>query len=439
MTSATHLRQLVDRIRHRLLFVPLSFVVGAVAFAQAMLWVDAQLGEDALPTSLETTADGGRAVLSTIAGGLIASVTLLLSLMLVAVQLGNTQFSPRTLRDWIGNRTQQLTIGVVLGTTVYCLLALRRTRIVDEGTGALPHLTVLLAVGLGVLALVMVVRSVDHLADSLRIGSVAGRLKRETIELVRSKNRVSAYGRPAATPAPDIESAASGSPRDGRARPIESNESGWVQQIDEEALVEALPDGAGCHVAAGLGVYVSAGMPLAWVTGVTDELEAEVCDAVRAAVAIGDTRTMQQDVGFGVLQMVDIALRALSPGVNDPSTANDIIVHLGEVMIAVWELPAGGRRRQLDHRELVTPDLDHAGHLHAAFDQIRRHGAEDMDVATTMVRTLFAIRQEAIRRRLEGPIDPIDEMLDLVLAGVEASNALEADKASVRELFNQRQ
>ena len=152
-------------------------------------------------------------------------------------------------------------------------------------------------------------------------------------------------------------------------------------------------------------------------------------------MAIGDTRTMQQDVGFGMLQLVDIALRALSPGVNDPSTATDVIAHLGEVMLAVWQRPTGERRRTIDGRTLITVELDHSGHLAAAFDQIRRYGAQDLEVATTLVKALLLIRSEALRRTMCGSIEPIDDMLDLVVAGVDASNLLTADKDRVRALL----
>jgi uncharacterized membrane protein len=441
--SPSHLRQILDRVAHRLLFVPIVFVVASVVLTQAMLWIDAGLGDEAIPRVLETTVEGGRATLSTIAGGLIASITLLLSLTLVAVQLGNTQFSPRTLRDWIGNRTQQVTIGVALGTTVYCLLALRRTRAFDEGDLAPPHLTVLLSVALGVLTLILVVRSVDHLADSLRVGSLAGRLTRETIALVEAEFEMPDRPSPAAAPA-----APGGLPhrldRPSAAAAIEADRSGWVQQVDESAVVEAVPDGHTIELTTALGAYVAAGTPLAWVWSDRDGHEGrpEVEDSeamasgVRGAVAVGDTRTMQQDVGFGILQLVDIALRALSPGVNDPATANDVIAHLGEVMLAIWDRPAAERRRTIDGRTLITAQLDHAGHLASAFDQIRRYGAADVEVATTLVRTLLLIRSEALRRRMCGPTEPIEDMLALVVAGVEASDALGADKEKVRLLLD---
>ena len=120
------LRQLLDQARHRLLFLPLLFVVAGIALSQSMLRIDRSWGDDDVPDILRTTVDSARSILTAISGGLITSITLLLSMMLVAVQLASSQFSPRTLRNWIGDRSQQAAIGFVLGTTVYCLLILRR-------------------------------------------------------------------------------------------------------------------------------------------------------------------------------------------------------------------------------------------------------------------------------------------------------------------------
>lgn len=432
MSGDTRMRQVFDRLRHRLLAIPLVFVALGVAVAQVMLWIDAEVGRESIPQALRTTVDGGRAVLSTIAGGLIASITLLLSLMLVAIQLGNTQFSPRTLRDWIGDRTQQLTIGVVLGTTVYCLLALRRTRTFETGDGGVPHITVLLAVLLGLLSLVMVVRSVDHLADSLRVGSVAGRLARETIALIE---RLGVPGpeaddrdTPPATPFPDGL---------GDPRVITSDRTGWIQQVDEDALLERVPTGATLRLDLGLGRFVPEGVPLlriAPAAAVDDDLARSLLDAI----AIGDTRTTQQDVGFGILQLVDIALRALSPGVNDPNTANDVIDHLGAVTLAIWARPERPHVRTEETRTLITPRLDHAAYLEQAFAQIRRHGAHDMTVAARLLSTLRLLRAETVRRSLPGPPAPIEAMIRSVAETVEASDALPRDKAFVMGLIDER-
>jgi uncharacterized membrane protein len=141
---------------------------------------------------------------------------------------------------------------------------------------------------------------------------------------------------------------------------------------------------------------------------------------------------MQQDIGFGILQMVDIALRALSPGVNDPNTANDMIVHLGVVLLRLWERPMTPSVRRADGKTIVRSDLEHADFLRGAFDPIRHHGASDPNVAATMIRTLATLRSETVRRELPGPVEPIDAVIDQIVAAVERSDVSANDTEHVR-------
>ena len=404
------LRQLLDQVRHRLLFIPALFTIGAVVLAQGMLQLDASIDDNNLPETLQTTVDSGRAILSAIAGGLISSITLLLSLTMVAVQLASSQFSPRTVRNWIGDRTQQRAIGVVLGTTVYCLLVLRETRSFEEGDALTPHLSVILAVVLGIVSLIAVVRSVDHLTDKLRVGSMASQLSGETIALIRQSSDAET-GTTVDGPVPltkeDLAPPA-------EAVAVEAKGMGWIQQIDTGALLRAAPEASTVYVPASVGDFVPDGAPLAWVVP-APEHDSDLRE-MRESFALGDTRTLQSDVGFGVLQMVDIALRALSPGINDPNTANDIVVHLGAVLLTLWEEPLRSEVVEHDGRRLLRPQFSHEDHLAAALDPIIHHGIDEPLVAATLLRTLRLLESETSRRELPGPIEPLRAMMGRIIA-----------------------
>ncbi len=410
-------RQLIDRLRHRLSFIPGLYVIGAIVLVHVLLWIDRELGADALPEVLSTTVESARAVFAALAGGLITSVTLVLSMTLVAVQLASTQFSPRSLRDWLGDRLLQHTVGLALGTTVFSLLALRTTRSFDDGgEEVVPSLTVIVAVVCGVAALFAVVRTVDHITDSLRIGSVARRLADDTIGVVESTSALEAGQHPTAGPA--LPSGDPDAPDEPPRRPdsatcLETSQAGWVQQVDVEHLLHHLPAGATGYVAVTLGSYVPRRAPLLWIDPAP--ADDDPCrDTLPEAFALGDTRTMQQDVGFGVTQLTDIAVRALSPGVNDPGTASDVVVHLGNVMLALWARPAAPPTRSRDDRTVVDRQPGHEDHLRHAFDPIRRYGAGDPAVVATLLRTLRTLREETVRRALPGPLEPIDAMIEQV-------------------------
>lgn len=426
------IRQILNDTRHRLIYVPLVSIVLALVLSQITLRIDARVDEDQLPRVLQTTVESARTMLSALAGGLISSVTLLLSLMLVAVQLASSQFSPRTIRNWIGDRILQRAIGVVLGTVVYCLGILRETRTLSEGNALTPHLSVIVAVVLGIVSLIAVVRSVDHLTNRLRVGSVASGIMKETVALIESDDRLALVDSPA--PIPAVATGGAGlkpSPPDN-AVAVTANKSGWIQQIDTKAIMAATPRGSTVYITTAVGAYSFPTAPLAWISPHADH--DDVIDSVVAAIALGDSRTMQQDIGFGILQMVDIALRALSPGVNDPNTANDLIVHLGVVLLALWERPIAQEVQESDGRTIVSNELTHSDYLHAAFDPLRLHGASDPQVAATMVRTLATLHSETQRRELPGPTGPIESVVAQIVNEVNRSDVSDYDKQFVQDL-----
>ena len=398
-----------------------------------MLRIDRSWGDDDVPEILRTTVDSARSILTAISGGLITSITLLLSMMLVAVQLASSQFSPRTLRNWIGDRSQQAAIGFVLGTTVYCLLILRATRAFEDGDPLTPNASVLVAMALGIGSLIAVVRSVDQLTNRLRIGSVASGILDETVAIIGRDERMMTTEDPTLTPSsrPVMSEREVEVPDDAHA--VVAERSGWVQQIDIHAALTGVPDGSTLYVPVAVGSFVFPDAPIAWVWP-APEKSGECDQAVVRAVALGDTRTLQQDIGFGVLQMVDIAIRALSPGVNDPNTASDLVAHLGVTMLKLWERPFAPTQQELDGRTVIRRDLDHGDYLHAAFDPIRLYGAADPGVASTVIRTLATLRSEVVRRELEGPLQPIDDVMQQMVDAVVATELSEYDKSRVTAL-----
>jgi uncharacterized membrane protein len=422
------LRQIADRIRHQLSFVPMLYVIAAIVLVQLVLLFDRTLNDEVLPSWLETTVDSARSVFSAMAGGLITSITLLLSMMLVAVQLASTQFSPRTLRDWLGNRTLQHAIGLVLGTTVFCLLALRSTRdFGEDGDAIVPHVTVLVAVALGVLSLVAVVRAVDHLTQSLRVGTVADRVAADTIAVVERLDETVPSGQaPAVVPGtgPDIRELVD-IPPDAVA--VETPHAGWIQQIDTEALFDAMPEASTAIIAVSIGSFVPQHAPLVWI----DRSPADDTEHSRIlrAFAIGDSRTMQQDVEFGLVQLTDVAVRALSPGVNDPTTACDVIVHLGDVLLTIWARREPATTRARDGRTVVLARATHVAYLDRALGPIRRYGHADPEVMTALLRTISLVRSETLRRGLPGPIRPLDIAIAEVVADAETERWSAAEVA----------
>lgn len=414
--APSQFRKIVDGIKDRLSFIPGLYVIGAVIFVHVTLWIDRSLSDRNLPEILVTTAESARAVFTAIAGGLISSITLLLSIVLIAVQLASSQFSPRTLRDWMGDRLLKHTIGIALGTSVFSLLALRSTTSLSQtGEVIVPHVTVIVAVAFGVIALFAVVGSVDHMSRNMRIGTVARRIATKTIaEIVKDgKRRDTDSARRHANSDGDDWNDSDDWTRPGDAVVIEASSSGWLQAVSTSDIIRLMPEGATARVVVPLGAFASRNTPLMWVSHVPAEAEAYE-QQLRNAFTIGDSRTIEQDVAFGITQLADIAVRALSPAVNDPNTASDVIVHLGEILLALWELEDVAARTSENGRTLRRPRRRHVDYLQSAFDPIRRYGRTDPDVLATLLKTVHLVRSECVRRQLPGPRQPLDDMIDAV-------------------------
>ena len=229
-----------------------------------------------------------------------------------------------------------------------------------------------------------VVRAVDHVTTNLQIGSIAQRITAETVEVIEAvggprhgeRPRVAPAARPRATRA-----VSSGAPTS--AQVVESDRGGWVQQIDSGALSQALPEGAEAWIEVVHGGYVTDRSPLVRVEADTS-IDDDTAEDVRSAFALGSSRTMQRDIGFGISQLADIAVRALSPGVNDPQTAQDIIRHLGEVVLTLWSYEQSDPTTNESGRTIHQITTSHERHLQAGFDPIRRYGRSDPAVMRTL-------------------------------------------------------
>jgi uncharacterized membrane protein len=178
---------------------------------------------------------------------------------------------------------------------------------------------------------------------------------------------------------------------------VRSNESGWIRQVDIDACLAAAPRGSVTALAIRNGSFVAAGQPICTIWPAPHDADATDA-AIRGALTLGVTRMMLEDTEFGIRQLVDIALRALSPGVNDPSTAYDAVVHLGDVMRDLLWRDLAPLVRVSDGRRLVAAaDLAHEDYVERAFDQIRSSAASHPAMVAAL---LMGVRRLAARHGL---------------------------------------
>lgn len=382
------LRALAERARTSLFYLPAVYVVLATIAARALVLVDGEFPDAAerVPLLVNVTVESARSILGTIAGATITVAGIVFSVTVVSVQLASSQFSPRVLRGFLRDRFQQNVIGLVIGTFTFCMLVLSTTRVSgpDPTIEPAPSLAVTVAIVLAVASILAIIGFIDHSARSMQVGHIITRVAGETRDTI------------ARTCSEDNDDALSIHEHplpDGPRAVIHADRSGWVQQIDRGDLARSLPPGSYARLDVRVGSFVTEGIGLCtyWLPAEGADHDGDaVARDLREEIGIGSSRTMQQDIAFGIRQLVDIALRALSPGINDPTTAIEVLVHLGDVLAEL-------QRRHLPPRVLVgqdgqvvvaMADLTHADLIDRAFDQMRHAAKDHPAVLIVMLRVL---------------------------------------------------
>ena len=332
------------------------------------------------------TADDARTLLIGITGTVITVIALVLGLTLVALQLSSSQYSPRVLRDFLRDWQNQVFLSVIVATFAYSAAGLYTVGVsAGRRTSSYPQLAVTVAIVLLFVSLGTLIFFLDHLAHSIQIDRLMTVIERATMQVMadeaRSASARTGYGQ---VPEPPAWAVA-----------IPARRDGYVQTIHPELLAPL----AGrleltVRIVPQVGDYVVPGHPIAhaWRPSVDQRRpdSRELAGAVHRAVRIGFERTLQQDVRFGLRQLVDIALRALSPAVNDPYTGIQVIQRLTVLLCALAPIPLGdyvvaGREGCAD---VVIHAPSFRDYIDLACGLIRRYGASEPTVTAALLRML---------------------------------------------------
>jgi len=319
-------------------------------------------------------------ILSTIAGSVMTVVSIVFAILLMSLTLASMQFSPRIIVSFTKDRVTQWTLGVFLGTFSYCLSALPAARSLPAPFA--PVATISGAMLLALVCVAWLLFFIHHISQSISVNYIVDRIATETESVIDEMMPIPRRGhRHVLTE--------EGLPTETGA-PVLSPVSGYIRHIDIDRLMRAaVSHKVTIVVTRRVGHFVPAGVQLLHVTN-PDKLTPALAEELVGQFDIGPTRTLQQDIEFGILQIVDIALRAISPAVNDPSTAISCIDHLSRILIRV------GSREESPTRfynppgklRLYVPLLGLDRLVHSAFDQIRSYSKGDAAVSLRMLRAL---------------------------------------------------
>lgn len=389
-----------DRVRSSFWFVPAVMAGAAVAVAFASVALDETVKDWSvlgLNWAFAGGAEGAAAILATVAGSMITITGVVFSMTLVALSLTSSQLGPRLLHNFMSDTATQLVLGTFVSTFLYCLLVLRTVRRAEEVT-FIPHLSVSLAVLFAIVSVGVLIYFIHHVSVSIQANEIMARVGAELnngIERLFPARIGSGGPRVSARqPSADFLDAF-----DQTARPVCSGGDGYLQFIDGDGLIAlAEQENVVIRLARRPGHYVVADWPLARVWP-GNRLSDTLKERINAAFALGSQRTPGQDIEFPVTQLVEIAVRALSPGVNDPFTAISCVDHLGSALcrLAQRELPSPYRHDEQGQLRLIAPVVTFAEVVDAAFNQIRQYGRSSVAVTIRMLETISVIAEFAHR------------------------------------------
>lgn len=419
-------------LKSSLWFIPSIIVAASIALAVGLVELSAAVDAEVLariPRLFGAGAAGSRDMLSTIAGSVITVAGVTFSITIAALALASAQYTPRVLRTFMGDRANQVVLGTFVGVYAYCLVVLRTVRGGDEGT-FIPSIAVLGGFLLALVSVGVLIFFVHHIASALQASTILDRVRRATEQTI-AKLFPDEMGEAVDEDAEAALAARAAADIDWTSVP--AIQTGYVQSVDANGLLEM----AGHHrivvrMERAVGDFVTTGTLLVSIassdshratpSGPTGGVPRDLVDAVNSLFTINAHRTVEQDTAFGILQISDIALKALSPGVNDTTTAVSCVDHLGALLARLAGRRIAPRARGDGSKlQVIAVGPTFAGLVSLALDDIRRNAEGNVTVLGRLVdaiETTSRFTQDASRRRVL--VEQVNRIADAVERSVRA-------------------
>lgn len=358
-------------------FVPAIMIALSVLLAIGAIQID-RAWQPELSVIYSGGADGARTLLSIIAGSVITVAGVVFSITIATLTQASSQFGPRLLRNFMRDRGNQIVLGMFTATFVYCILIVRTIRSRESGE-FVPELAVTLAVALALMSIGVLIYFIHHISRSLQAPVIAATAATEFRAAVNTIFQDPQQHRP------QIE--CEWQDPDAPAAPVHSIRAGYVQAIDDEGLIQVASDhDAKIRLHVRPGDFVIARTPIASIWSQNQDVQDIVQRTVKSVI-IGNEPTAEQDVEFAILQLVEIAGRALSSGINDPFTAIECIDWLAD------GLCVAARRAEpspfcCDDRgvvRLARRTWTFEGMVNAAFNPLRQFAASSVPCLMRML------------------------------------------------------
>lgn len=386
-------------------FIPSVMILLAISLSFVAIWFDKEMEYEILAQVIQLEQnsilnnflivgpEGARSVLSTVAGSMITVAGVTFSITIVTLTLASSQFGPRLLTNFMQDRSTQFVLGAFTSTFIYCLLVLRSVQSTHDSV-FVPTISVNIAVILAIINGCILIYFIHNIGSSIKAENVISlvyRQLRENVERIFKDIEINEGGGRKQKESTAIE------PAEGHKEVIAAARDGYLQAIDHQALIDI---GKRHNLLISLrlraGNYATHTTPLADVHHFRS-LKDGVVKEIQCACIYGYQRTPEQDIEFAIHQLVEIALRSLSPSINDPFTAISCIDYLGSAFCYLSDkrFPSPYCYDQSGDLRLITKPLKFGNILDSAFNQIRQQCRSSVAVTIRLMDTYVQIARSA--------------------------------------------
>jgi uncharacterized membrane protein len=429
----TRIFHIWESIRTSFWFVPSIMVSLSIITAFAVVALDRKIELESTVYGLlyKGGPEGARSILSTIASSMMTVAGVTFSITIVTLTLTSSQFGPRLLRNFMRDTGNQVVLGSFISTFMYCLVVLLLANVI-EGELFVPGISVSFAVLLALANVGVLIYFIHHVSTSIQADKVIEAVYRDLLNQIgklfpeqagREKDQ-----RTDRDPEPQ--------PRDDhRAHRIVATESGYLQAMDFAGLLELAGDNdllITTHFKPGK--YIFAGNTLATVRG-PETIDDALSGKVAGCFISGSQRTPEQDAEFAISQLVEIAVRALSPSTNDPYTAMTCLDRLGSAFcyLATRAFPSPYRYDDKGRLRVIAKPVTFSGIANEAFNQIRQYGRSSVAVT---IRLLETLQQVALHTREPEQLQAIVRQAHMTAKARFESIADESDRQDVEQRYH---
>jgi uncharacterized membrane protein len=402
----------------------LGIVIGLGA-GGLLSMIDVKAGSLIDKLMFQGTAADARGVLIVVSATMITTTGIVFSLTVLSLQIASSQFSVRLLRTFLRDVPNQVVLAIFVCTFAYSTGGLLTVGERASGGEFVPKLAVTGSLALAFVSIGALVYYLHHLVHSIQIDAIMEAAQRRTLALIDDL-----------FPDPDVAGDHEVTVEDPPAGAVAllARKSGYLQTVDVDDLADlAAATAHSVQLVVFVGDYVTAGSRVGWCWRMGSSVDAVDPDALQRIlhhIHIGFERTLQQDVRFGLRQMVDIALRALSPAVNDPYTGVQVVHHVSavEAILATRAIHDDVRRNGSGEILVRLPYPGFATYLHVGCSQIRRYGAHEPLVLAALLQLLSAVAQNCVDPARRATVKA---QIDLVVRVAERELPDESDRAMV--------